>query len=140
LGWFKTGGDCATNRFRPKKLELKHSRQRGDSLTICAPLTADIAGRLPSSGGDDFVFATAEPDPVGITAPVQYLTSARGISVPAAEFESGVDRFLNTFAEELGREIEGLRSERSNADYAAWRRMEAKLGFDPDGAPEPVME
>ena len=93
-------------------------------------------------GGDDFVYATAEPDPIGITAPVQYLTSVHGISVSAAEFESGVDRFLNTFTnqEELRREIEGLRSERSNAEYAAWRRMEAKLGFDPDGAPEPVME
>jgi len=100
--------------------------------------------RWPSAivwGGDDLVFATAESDPVGITAPVQFLASARGISVPATEFESGVDRFLNTFAgqEVLGSEIAALRSERLNADYAAWRRVEAKLGFDPDAAPATVM-
>lgn len=93
-------------------------------------------------GQDRHVRAKAEADPIGVTAPVRYLTSAEELTVLSDDFESGVDAFLNVAAKggDLGCQYRLLGEERSSPEFAAWRRLEAKLGFDPDDAPESLMQ
>jgi hypothetical protein len=52
-----------------------------------------------------------------------------------------VERWIPRSDQEALRvQITSLQSERADPEIAAWRRLEARLGFDPDEAPEPLME
>jgi hypothetical protein len=87
-------------------------------------------------------------DPPGVIGPVRFLT--KGLEfIPATTFEEAVDRFLATACDNhagFGSDRPALRSlvttlkaERADPAIDAWRRVEAKLGFDPDDAPDPLM-
>jgi hypothetical protein len=87
-------------------------------------------------------------DHVGVITPVRFLTDAL-VFVDGSEFESVVDRFLeealerwvgHSDREALQAQVLSLRTERMDPEFAAWRRLEARLGFDPDKAPEKLME
>ena len=63
--------------------------------------------------------------------------------VPSSTVEEAIDRFVldvlthvGTACDGLDAEYDQLRSERADPEVAAWRTLEAMLGFDPDDAPE----
>ena len=88
-------------------------------------------------------------DPPGIVGPVRFLTDAL-LFVPATDFEAETDRFFaktidayarfNSDGQALKAQVQALAAERSDAGILDWRRMEARLGFDPDDAPDEVIK
>ena len=73
----------------------------------------------------------------------------RPVSVPAEDYERGVDSLLEQVvsncaghidARALSASIERLFAERSDIELAAWRRLEACLGFNPDQSADGVIE
>jgi hypothetical protein len=104
--------------------------------------------RLAMWGEDGRVGLWSRSDPLGVVGPVRYLTDAL-LFVGAPEFEAVVDGFLSNAADAytsaadgsaLRAELAALSAERGDPDNSAWRRMEARLGFDPDEAPEATIE
>jgi hypothetical protein len=105
--------------------------------------------RLLIWGDKDRIGFLSQSDPVGVVGPVRYLTNALLYS-EAHAFESEIDRFLDEAADErrgFGTDGPALRvliaalcDERSDPDSSLWRRLEARLGFDPDQAPEELIE
>ncbi len=70
-------------------------------------------------------------------------------SVSGRAFEEGIDHFLYQVRETCACALDGanlaeliatLRDERDNKSIASWRRVEARLGYDPDTVPEPIMQ
>ena len=101
--------------------------------------------RLAIWGEDGRIGLLSRSDPSGVIGPVRYLTDAL-LFIAASQFETEIDTFLSNAIDALGEfdtergalrvQVQALRSEREDSDVAAWRRMEARLGFDPDEAPE----
>ncbi|MBX3563591.1 MAG: hypothetical protein KF730_03335 [Sphingomonas sp.] len=80
--------------------------------------------------------------------PLQYLDS-RVRMVTGNQFEHGIDNFFNLVRDNCARSadaatlrelVDQLVTERGDAELAAWRKLEACLGFDPDQAPDSVVE
>ena len=81
--------------------------------------------------------------------PIIYLNSAED-TVPAGEFERSVGDFIETVSARLaatGYETSPLQllwnevqSERGNPEIAQLRRLEALLGYDPDGSPSGLLD
>lgn len=103
--------------------------------------------RLAIWGEGERIGLTSRSDPAGVVTPVRFLTDAL-FFVQGSEFESAVDRFLGEAVERwtngsdrkaLRVQINALRTERSDSEFTAWRRLEARLGFDPGDAPEDLM-
>ena len=66
--------------------------------------------------------------------------------VPSSTVEEAIDQFILDVLKQVGTDCDGLdveytqlRSERANPEVAAWRTLEAMLGFDPDDAPESLV-
>jgi len=88
-------------------------------------------------------------DPTGVVGPVRYITNAL-LFIKGDTFEQGVDRFLTAASSEtqgfgsdreaLRTQIDALMAERSDPDLTEWRKLEARLGYDLDEAPEVLME
>ena len=82
-----------------------------------------------------------------VAGPVRYL-NAPVLSIDATVYEAGVDDFLRTVMSNCAEALDGatlsgnatdLSSERLDPEIAAWRRMEARLGYDPDCAPDELL-
>jgi hypothetical protein len=81
--------------------------------------------------------------------PVRYLNSF-DVYIGASEFERAVDEFIEAVLARLVNEgvDEGdlaalwkeVREERREPRLSAWRKLEAMMGFDPDEAPDPLIE
>ena len=81
--------------------------------------------------------------------PIRYLNHF-DVFVPIADFEEGVTNFIaGTIARlssadcssaELGELWSEVLEERNNPEAAAWRTLEACMGFDPDEAPTSLIE
>ena len=63
--------------------------------------------------------------------------------VPSLTVEAAIDRFVRNVLEHVGDASDGLdaeyrqlQAERADSTVAAWRTLEAMLGFDPDDAPD----
>lgn len=105
--------------------------------------------RLAIWGEDERVGLLSHGDPPGVVGPVRYLSSDLAF-VEAADFEDVCDTFLRnsidaytpdgTERTALREQVHILEAERTDTEIAAWRRMEARLGFDPDDAPERTIE
>jgi hypothetical protein len=101
--------------------------------------------RLTIWGDLDRIGLASRSDPVGVVGPVRYLTDAL-LFVDAREFELATDRFLDrvsdiehgfgTDRDALRSLVGTLREEREDPEIAIWRRLEARLGYDPDTGPE----
>ena len=115
-----------------------------------------LAHDLSSIGGGYFwpqVSLWGEEDRIGIAASssdrteaLQFLTSGL-FYVAADDMEGSIEEFIESLIEDkisdyqtLQEEYKILLEERKEADIADWRKLEAKLGFDPDEAPETLME
>lgn len=93
-------------------------------------------------GQDSRVGIRAEPAPIGAVEPVRFVADV-SVFVPAGEFEQGVDSFLeavDTKSKVVTDTLNQLKGERADPDVAAWRRLEARLGYDPDHVPQVLME
>ena len=104
--------------------------------------------RLAIWGEGNRIGFLSRSDPPGVVGPVRFLTDALAYT-SATEFETTIDEFLLAAANDyvthadrpaLRAQIDALRSERNEPEIAAWRRMEARLGFDPDEAPDALIE
>lgn len=81
--------------------------------------------------------------------PVRYLDRFT-TRIDGSAFEQGIDRFVEAVLERIAGTValrtpladlwKELREERLDPEAAAWRRLEAKLGFDPDEAPATLVE
>ena len=74
---------------------------------------------------------------------LKFVSPPRLDYVPSSTVEEAIDRFIldvlarvGTACDGLDAEYSQLRSERADPEVAAWRTLEAMLGFDPDDAPE----
>jgi hypothetical protein len=104
--------------------------------------------RLSIWGEGDRIGLSSRSDPVGVVGPVRYLVDALTY-VSLAEFEAGSGAFLAFVGEEraglasdwaaLQSQIAALTAEKADPDIAAWRRLEAELGYDVDSAPDELM-
>lgn len=102
--------------------------------------------RLWMWGEDARVGLSARSDPSGVLGPVRYITDAL-VFVRSDLFEKEVFRFLHQAVQAqtedrvaLRAQFDALQEERADESVTAWRRLEAKLGFDPDDAPEGLLE
>jgi hypothetical protein len=105
--------------------------------------------RLAIWGEDERVGLLSRGDPPGVVGPVRYLSNGLEF-VQANDFESECDEFLqntldaytpdNADRAAIREQIRTLKNERDDPHFAAWRRMEARLGFDPDDAPDRTIE
>jgi hypothetical protein len=97
--------------------------------------------------GERIVFA-----PLAVTGetsgPIEYLQMPVTI-LPSASYEEGIDAFFQKVIATCAHAQDGsalkslvgeLDNERRDSELAAWRRLEARLGYDPDTAPDGVIE
>jgi len=114
---------------------LRHELTSASGGTLWPPLMVYGEGRrvvvAPRAGITD------------VPGPVRYL-NAPVVSVDAAQYEAAIDAFFREVREScaeatdfvpLSTLVDELSRERNDPESAAWRRMEAMLGFDPDDAP-----
>lgn len=104
--------------------------------------------RLAIWGEGNRIGLLSRSDPPGVVGPVRYLTDALTY-IAATEFERSTLAFIDQVASEraglasdweaLRAQLNSLASEIADPDLAAWRRLEAQLGYDIDAAPEAVM-
>lgn len=98
-------------------------------------------------GDRDRVMLISRADPPGIASPARYLTNAVTFA-RGDDFEVVTDGLLDASAATaperdraaLTALIRALREERASPEHTEWRRMEASCGFDPDKAPETLIE
>lgn len=105
--------------------------------------------RLSIWGEGDRIGLSSRSDPAGIVGPVRYLTDALTY-IDRSTFEATATTFIGEVASEragyasdwaaLAAQYAQLDEERSDADLAAWRTLEAQLGYDVDEAPDALME
>lgn len=102
--------------------------------------------RLWIWGEDTRVGLSTQRDPLNVPGPVRYVTDAL-VFVRSDQFEAEVFRFLQQAIQAksedsaaLRAQFDALEEERANEDLMASRRLEAKLGFDPDEAPDELLQ
>ena len=85
---------------------------------------------------------------VQMAGPMEHLPAEVSV-VSAPAFEEGIDAFLACVTEACAHAHDGaalidlvrqLQTERESPDVSSWRRLEAMLGYDPDAAPDGVIE
>jgi hypothetical protein len=88
------------------------------------------------------------PGSTAAPGPAEYLPAPLSL-VSGEAFEQGVDDFFKLVVrtcrdaqdgEALDNLVNQLHDERISPTAAAWRRLEARLGYDPDAAPEGLIE
>ncbi len=98
------------------------------------------------SVGDRIAFAPSVGKNV-VGGPQSYFDFKVGM-VAAREYEPELDRFFEAVLGHCARTVDGIALdtllkqisiERQDPELAAWRRLEACLGFDPDAAPDEVI-
>ena len=102
--------------------------------------------RLRIWGEDSRVGLASRSDPLSMNFALRYTTDAL-VFVTADSFETAVDRFLEEAVDAhsddraaLNAQFAALKDERNDPEIAIWRRLEAKLGYDVDGAPDHLIE
>jgi hypothetical protein len=106
--------------------------------------------RLTLWGEEERVGLFVQSDPVGVVGPVRYLVDSHVLFVPAKDFEQELDDFLSNALDShvddkadraaLRSALTSLLAERGDTALADWRRLEARLGYDPDEAPNRTMD
>jgi len=136
---------------------LRWESMPAEGVTPHWRLAHDVSGigggtiwpRLLMWGEGQRMGLSATRDAIGVVGPVRFIEN--GLSfIPADEWEVGVDRFIEEVRDELYGfgsdraalrvQLSALREEQGDPQIAAWRRVEARLGFDVDQAPDALME
>lgn len=119
---------------------MRHELTSASGGTLWPPL-------MIHSTGERVILTPAYARPVEIGALRYTLPEMKSIAGEA--FESGVDKFFQQVVETCATALDGsslvaligdLHKERADPDFAAWRRIEARLGYDPDTVPPAVMK
>ncbi len=128
------------NNFAPTAdWRLRHEMTSAAGGTLWPPL-------MIHSTGPRILIAPVFARPVDIGA-VRYISPSL-TTVSGSEFVEGLDQFFKDVVLNCVRSPDGqslcelvtaLDQERADPDLAAWRRIEAKLGYDPDTVPEDLM-
>lgn len=127
-------------RFPSVDWRLRHELNSASGGALWPPV-------MIFSVGDRIAFAPSIGKNV-VDGPQAYFDFKIGM-VSASEYESEIDGFFSTVVEHCamtadGRSLKSLldqiNTERKDPELAAWRRLEACLGFDPDAAPDDVIE
>lgn len=119
---------------------LRHELSSASGGTLWPPL-------MIYSGGERVIFAPilSRRPPI---EPLQFLDT-RVRSITGTQFEAGIDSFFKSVMEQCARSADAdvlatlicqLETEREENELAAWRKLEARLGFDPDEAPQATVE
>lgn len=142
----------ADNWWRLRWETMPDSRFPSIDWRLCHEMNSASGGALwPPvmifSAGDRIAFAPS----VGkkfIDGPQSYFDFKIGV-VSANEYESELDVFFSSVLENCARTTDGLalnkllqqiNVEREDDELSAWRRLEACLGFNPDLAPDEVID
>ena len=142
----------ADNFWRLRYESLPDSQAPSTNWRLRHEITSAAGGTMwppimIHSTGERVLFAPAFARPVDI-GDFRYVLPPI-TTVAGSVFVDGLDRFfdqvLQTCAcaldgDVLKELVETLRAERSTPDQAAWRRIEARLGYDPDTVPQEVMQ
>ncbi|HVC63597.1 MAG TPA: hypothetical protein VND19_24930 [Acetobacteraceae bacterium] len=139
--WWRIRWECIPPVGMPSEWRLSHE--------LSAIGGGYVWPRLAIWGEGSRIGLLSRSDPSGVVGPVRYLTDAL-LFIAASQFETATDEFLSNAIDAVAEtdtdrgalraQVRALRSEREDSDVAAWRRMEARLGFDPDEAPEKTIE
>jgi hypothetical protein len=82
------------------------------------------------------------------SGPIRFFETSNIWPIGSELFEKGLDEFFQTVIQHcswaqdglaLRNLVHDLQNERADPDIAAWRRLEARLGYDPDEAPEDLI-
>ena len=128
------------NRFPDANWRLHHELTSSPGGTLWPPL-------MFNSTGERVLIASIFGPPV-TEGSIRYL-SPDVHSVSGAGFETGVETFLKTVLNTCAKAQDAaalqilfheLDCERKDPETAAWRMLEAQLGFDPDRAPPQLID
>lgn len=135
LRWEPIRGGRPTPDWR-----LRHELSSASSSRLWPPL-------MIYGAGERMVFGPAAGAPLE-TGPLRYIDPPVSVCA-ASEYEAGLDLFFDQArsdasgaadASALASMLSELSAERSDPDQAAWRRLEARLGYDVDAAPATLMQ
>ena len=128
------------SRFPSVDWRLRHELNSASGGALWPPV-------MIFSVGDRIAFAPSVGKNV-VNGPQSYFEFNVGM-VAAGEYELELDRLFKAVLEHCARTVDGkalkalleqLATERQDPELAAWRRLEACLGFDPDAAPDEVID
>lgn len=129
----------ADSRFPSVDWRLRHELNSASGGALWPPV-------MIFSVGDRIAFAPSVGKKV-VDGPQSYFEFKIGL-VAANEYERELDEFFSAVIEHCARSQDGkalrtllhqITTERNDPELAAWRRLEACLGFDPDAAPDDVI-
>lgn len=139
--WWRLRWETITDfRFPSVDWRLRHELNSANGGALWPPV-------MIFSVGSRIAFAPSIGKNV-VDGPQSYLAFNIGM-VTAGEYEQELDRFFEAVLGHCARMVDGhalktllgqIATERSDPELAAWRRLEACLGFDPDLAPDEVIE
>ncbi|SAI46845.1 Uncharacterised protein [Bordetella ansorpii] len=127
-------------KFPSVEWRLRHELNSANGGALWPPV-------MIFSAGDRIAFAPSIGKNM-VAGPQTYFDFSIGM-VTANEYEQGVDSFFEAVLEHCAKTVDGnalkallaqIDAERKDPEVAAWRRLEACLGFDPDAAPDAVMD
>lgn len=128
------------SRFPSVDWRLRHELNSASGGALWPPV-------MIFSVGDRIAFAPSVGKNV-VDGPQSYFEFKVGM-VAAGEYELELDRLFKAVLEHCAKTVDGkalktlleqLTTERQDPELAAWRRLEACLGFDPDAAPDEVID
>lgn len=140
--WWRLRWETLKDQRRPSAdWRLRHELTSASGGTLWPPLM--IYGT-----GEHVVAAPAFGSTIH-AGPIRYLDLDAVRPVSGDAYEAGLDRFFDAVLEVcanaqdgagLSRVVRELQGERRDPEATAWRILEARLGFDPDEAPDALME
>lgn len=139
--WWRLRHESLEGSFLPSPdWRLRHELPSASGGTLWPPI-------MFHSTGERVLITPTYGRPLDLGAVRHILPEVKSIS--GEGYEAGVDAFFIQVLGVCGKAqdgaalaaiIDALNAERADPDIAAWRRLEARLGFDPDRAPDAVME
>ncbi len=127
-------------RYPSVDWRLRHELNSAGGGALWPPVTI-------FSSGDRVAFAPSVGSKA-IAGPQTYFDFSVAM-VLAKEYEAELDRFFDAVVQHCAQSVDGkvlasvlrqVRTERDDPELAGWRRLEACLGYDPDEAPDAVVE
>jgi hypothetical protein len=140
--WWRLRWESLRNGFVPSAdWRMRHELTFGPGGTMWPPLM--IYGT-----GTSVVLAPTFGAKVS-SGPLRFLDLTNVWSIEGKIFEVGFDEFFGSVTAACSNALDGpalaslldeLRQERADPELAAWRSLEARLGYDPDEAPDGLIE
>jgi hypothetical protein len=144
---------CADNWWRLRWEPLHDARMPSVNWRLRHELTAGPGGTMwpPLMIYGTGVRVVLSP-PFGSSVssgPIRFIEVSNVWSIDGKLFEAGLDEFFCSVVNFCSKAqdgvalktlVEQLQNERADPELAAWRRLEARLGYDPDEAPDHLIK